>query len=68
MSNNKKKSTTWDHFEKIDIGEGHFKVVCNYCQKTYLTDSKGHGITNLLNHTPVCVKNPNRTHLKGNKP
>ena len=65
VCNNRKKSTTWDHFEKIDIGEGHFKVVCNYCQKTYLTDSKGHGITNLLNHTPVCVKNPNRNALKG---
>lgn len=30
-SNNKRKFTTWDHFEKIDIGEGHVKVVCNYC-------------------------------------
>ena len=68
VCNNRKKSTTWDHFEKIDIGEGQFKAICNYCQKTYLANSKGHGITNLLNHTPVCVKNPNRTHLKGNKP
>ena len=31
VCNNRKKSITWDHFEKIDIGEGHFKVVCNYC-------------------------------------
>ena len=30
-SNNKRKFTAWDHFEKIDIGEGHVKVVCNYC-------------------------------------
>ena len=65
MCKNRKKFTTWDHFEKIDIGEGHFKVVCNYCQKTYLADNKGHGTTNLLNHTPVCVKNPNRDVLKG---
>ena len=44
---------------------GHFKAVCNYCKKTYLTDSKGHGTTNLLNHTPICVKNPNIKTLKG---
>nr|XP_023873759.1 uncharacterized protein LOC111986365 [Quercus suber] len=42
-----------------------FKAVCNYCQKTYLADSKRHGTANLLNHTPVCVKNPNRDTLKG---
>ncbi|XP_050277953.1 zinc finger BED domain-containing protein RICESLEEPER 2-like [Quercus robur] len=63
--NNRKKSIAWDHFEKVDIGEGHFKAVCNYCQKTYLADSKGHGTANLLNHMPICVKNPNRKTLKG---
>ena len=62
---NRKKSIAWNHFEKVDIGEGHFKAVCNYCQKTYLADSKGHGTANLLNHTPICVKNPNRKTLKG---
>ena len=46
VCNNRKKSIAWDHFEKIDIGEGHFKAVHNYCQKTYLTDSKGHGTAN----------------------
>ena len=46
VCNNRKKSIAWDHFEKIDIGEGHFKAICNYCQKTYLTDSKGHGTAN----------------------
>ena len=64
MCNNRKKSIAWDHFEKVDIGEGHFKAVCNYCQKTYLVDSKGHGTANLLDHT-VCVKNTNRATLKG---
>ncbi|XP_023896650.1 zinc finger BED domain-containing protein RICESLEEPER 2-like [Quercus suber] len=65
--NNRKKSTAWDHFEKIKISEGQFKAVCHYCQKTYRANSKGHGTTNLLNHTPNCVKNPNRASLKGQK-
>ena len=65
VCSNRKKSIAWDNFEKVDIGDGHFKAVCNYCQKTYLADSKGHGTANLLNHTPVCVKNPNRATLKG---
>ena len=65
VCNNRKKSTALDHFEKVDIGEGHFKAVCNYCKKTYLADSKGLGTANLLNHTPICVKNPNRKTLKG---
>ena len=30
-SNNKRKFIAWDHFEKIDIGKGHVKTVCNYC-------------------------------------
>ena len=30
-SNNKRKFIAWDHFEKIDIGKGHVKAVCNYC-------------------------------------
>ena len=64
MCNDRKKYIAWDHFEKVDIDEDYFKAVCNYCQKTYLANSKGHGITNLLNHTPVCVKNPNRDTLK----
>ena len=63
--NNRKKSTAWDHFEKIKISESQFKAVCHYCQKTYCANSKGHGTTNLLNHTPNCVKNPNRASLKG---
>ena len=33
VCNNRKKSIAWDHFEKVDIGEGHFKVVCNYYKK-----------------------------------
>ena len=41
VCNNRKKSISWDNFEKVDIGDGHFKVVCNYYQKTYLADSKG---------------------------
>ncbi|XP_065629427.1 zinc finger BED domain-containing protein RICESLEEPER 2-like [Quercus suber] len=65
MCNNRKKSIAWDHFKKVDIGEGHFKAVCNYYQKTYLADSKGHGIANLFNHTPICVKNPNLKTLRG---
>ena len=63
--NNRKKSTTWDHFEKIKISEGQFKAVCHYCQKTYRANSKGLGTTSLLNHVPNCVKNPNRDALKG---
>ncbi|XP_050290476.1 zinc finger BED domain-containing protein RICESLEEPER 2-like [Quercus robur] len=47
------------------MSEGQFKAVCHYCQKTYRANSKGHGTTNLLNHTPNCVKNPNRASLKG---
>ena len=33
--------------------------------KTYLADRKRHGTANLLNHTPVCVKNPNIDTLTG---
>ena len=33
VCNNRKKTIAWDHFEKVDIGEGHFKAVCNYCKK-----------------------------------
>ena len=57
--NNRKKSIVWDHFEKIQIGKDQYKVVCHYCQKTYRANSKGHGTTNLLNHVPNYVKNPN---------
>ena len=67
VCNNRKKYIAWDYLEKVDIGESHFKAVCNYCKKTYLADSKGHGSANLLNHTPVCVKNPNTVTLKGQK-
>ena len=63
--NNRKKFTTWDHFKKIQISECHFKAVCHYCQKPYRANSKGHVITNLLNHVPNYVKNPNRDALKG---
>ena len=45
--NNRKKSTAWDHFGKIQISKGHFKAIYNYCQKTYCANSKGHGTTNL---------------------
>ena len=38
--NNRKNSIAWDHFEKIKMSEGQFKVVCHYCQKTYRTNSK----------------------------
>ena len=48
VCNNRKKYIAWDHFEKVDISEGHFKAICNYCQKTYLADSKGHDTANLL--------------------
>ena len=27
VCNNRKKYIAWDHFEKVDIGEGHFKAV-----------------------------------------
>ena len=47
FGNNRKKSTAWDHFEKIKISEDQFKVVCHYCQNTYHANSKGHGTTNL---------------------
>ena len=66
--NNRKKSIAWDHFEKVNIGEGHIKAIYNYCQKTYLADSKGHGTVNLLNHTPIVLKILIERHLKGNKP
>ncbi|KAL0003452.1 hypothetical protein SO802_017233 [Lithocarpus litseifolius] len=62
---NRKKSTAWDHFEKIKISEGQFKAVCHYCQKASRANSKGHSTTSLLNHIPNCVKNPNRASLKG---
>ncbi|KAK9991746.1 hypothetical protein SO802_026731 [Lithocarpus litseifolius] len=65
VCNNRKKYIASDHFEKVDISEGHFKAICNYCQKTYPANSKGHGTANLLNHTPICVKNPNKDTLKG---
>ena len=63
--NNRKKSITWDHFEKIKIGKDQYKAVFHYCQKTYCANSKGHGTINLLNHVPNYVKNPNRDALKG---
>ena len=65
VCSNSKNSIAQDHFEKVDIGKGHFKAVYNYYQKTYLTDSKQHGTANLLNYSPICVKNPNRKTLKG---
>ena len=68
VCNNRKKSIAWDHFEKVNIGEGHIKAIYNYCQKTYLVDSKGHGTVNLLNHTPIVLKILIERHLKGNKP
>ena len=34
-------------------------------KKTYRANSKGYGTTNLLNHVPNCVENPNRDALKG---
>ena len=34
-------------------------------KKTYCANSKGYGTTNLLNHTPNCVKKPNKALLKG---
>ena len=68
VCSNSKNSIAWDHFEKVDISEGHFKTVCNYYQKTYLADSKGHGTANLLNHTPIVLKILIERHLKGNKP
>ena len=67
--NNRKKYIAWDHLKKKkkkkQISEGQFKAVCHYCQKTYCANSKGLGTTNLLNHVPNCVKNPNRDALKG---
>ena len=57
LCSNSKNSIAWDHFEEVDIGD--------YCQKTYLADSKEHGTANLLNYSPICVKNPNRKTLKG---
>ena len=66
--NNRKNSTTWDHFEKKKISKDQFKAICHYCQKTYSANSKGYGTTNLLNYTPNCVKNLIELHLKGNKP
>ena len=65
VCSNSKNSIAQDHFEKVDIGEGHFKAVYNYYQKTYLADSKQHGTAYLLNYSPICVKNPNRKTLKG---
>ena len=66
--NDRKKSTTWGHFEKIKISEGQFKAVCHYCPKTYRANSKGHGTTNLLNHTPNVLRTLIELHLEGNKP
>ena len=47
--NNRKKFIAWDHFEKVQISEGHFK---------------GNGTTNLLVHVLNCLRNPNRDALK----
>ena len=33
VCSNRKKSIALDNFEKVDIGDGHFKAVCNYCKK-----------------------------------
>ncbi|KAL4626790.1 hypothetical protein ACB092_05G122400 [Castanea dentata] len=35
-------------------------TVCNYCKKSYHTDSKSCGTSNLLAHVTICPKNPNR--------
>ena len=61
--NNRKKSTIWDHFEKIQISEGHLKLSAIIAKKTYRANSKGYDTTNLLYHLPNCVKNPNRDAL-----
>ena len=35
-SNNRKKSTIWDHFEKIQISEGHLKLFAIIAKKNLL--------------------------------
>nr|XP_023928812.1 zinc finger BED domain-containing protein RICESLEEPER 1-like [Quercus suber] len=35
-------------------------AVCNYCKKSYQTDSKSFGTSNLLAHVTIYPKNPNR--------
>ena len=49
FANIRKKFTSWDHFEKVQISESHFK---------------GNGTTNLLAHMLNCLRNPNRDALK----
>ncbi|KAL0009737.1 hypothetical protein SO802_004845 [Lithocarpus litseifolius] len=50
----KSSSTAWDHFEKFIDEEGRTKVICIYCSKEYMADSKIYGTSNLKNHTPIC--------------
>ncbi|KAL4607447.1 hypothetical protein ACB092_09G175100 [Castanea dentata] len=48
----------------VDCGSNRKKSIAwDHFEKIKI--SEGHGTTNLLNHTPKCVKNPNRVSLKG---
>ena len=45
--NNRKKSTVWDHFEKIRLVRVNLRLFAIIAKKTYHANSKGHGTTNL---------------------
>lgn len=50
----KPRSEVWDHFSVFYDDRGKRNAKCNYCPKTYLSDSKSCGTSTLL------------THMKGN--
>ncbi|KAG5623449.1 hypothetical protein H5410_008667, partial [Solanum commersonii] len=51
-------SQIWDHFSKFIAKRGKCRAKCNYCTKTFATDSVN-GTTTLWNHlTMKCLKSP----------
>ena len=55
-------SSAWDDFKKVGN-----KAVCKWCAKCYAGNSTTHGTTNLLKHSAICIKNPNRKRDKKQK-
>ena len=60
-------SRAWAHFNKLESNNSTRKAECNYYKKVYVTDSKFHGISNLLSHAAKCAKNPYSTEVYGQK-
>ncbi|KAL5539519.1 hypothetical protein UlMin_045198 [Ulmus minor] len=57
-----KTSTIWEHFTNIKVGENQEpRAACNYCQKSYASDTRRVGTSNMWGHlNNQCLKYPLR--------